>query len=124
MFKILKKGKISFSLAESVGEPILTWILARKYRLVFFSMVVGFLVVLSHAPYINLLFDSYLVILASAVLSPFILSIDARPFFIVSLVLFVVTVIVWFVHWEEAEVIADYIFIILLSGVLRELFSS
>lgn len=124
MFRILKKSKTSFSFAESVGEFVLTWVLVRKYRLVFFSIVVGFLVVLSRAPYINLLFDSYLIILVSMVLSPFILNIGARPFFILSLVLFVVTVIMWFVNWEEAEVIADYILVILLSGVLRELFSS
>lgn len=123
MFKIFKKSNTNFIFVESSGKIVLTWILARKYRLVFFSVVVGFLVALSQAPYANLLFDSYLIILVSTVLSPYILSIDARPFFIVSLALFAVTAIVWFVNWEEAEIITDYVFIILLSGVLRELFS-
>lgn len=123
IFKLFKKSKTNFSLAENVGETVLTWILTRKYRLVFFGIVVSLLVAVSHAPYINLLFDSYLIILISTILSPFILNIGARPFFIVSLVLFAVTVIVWFVNWEEAEIITDYIFIILLSGILRELFS-
>lgn len=117
-------GKVNFEIVERVEVSILRWVQVRRYRLPFLIFVVGSLMFLSHAPYINLFFGSYLVILTSVVLTPFILDISAKPFFITFVYLFIFTLVAWFVDKDGAEMIAEYIFIILLSGILRALFSS
>lgn len=117
-------GKINFRIVEKVEVTILKWIQVRRYKLPFFIFTVGLLILLSHTPYINLFFSSYLVILISVILAPFILDIDAKPFFTASMYLFIFTLVAWFIDRDGAEMIAEYIFIILLSGILQTLFSS
>lgn len=117
-------GKINFRIVEKVEVTILKWIQVQRYKLPFFIFIVGSLILLSHAPYINLFFNSYLVILASVVLASFVLDIDAKPFFTASMYLFIFTLVAWFIDRDNAEMIAEYIFIILLSGMLQTLFSS
>lgn len=117
-------GKINFKIVEKVEVGILEWVRVRRYKLPLFIFIIGSLMLLSHTPYINLFFSSYLVILTSVVLTPFILDISAKPFFITFVYLFIFTLVAWFVDNDGAEMIAEYIFIILLSGILRALFSS
>ncbi len=116
--------KTNFAFVENVERSILIWLRVRKYRLSFFIFVVAILFTFSHAPYINLFLNSYLIILISVILAPFILDIDARPFFVIALALFIVTFFMWFFDKNGAETLGEYIFIILLSGVLRTLFAA
>lgn len=117
-------GKTNYRIVEKVEIVILKWIQVRRHKLPFFIFIVGLLILLSHAPYINLFFSSYLVILASVVLVPFVLDIDTKPFFVISICLFILTLVAWFADRDGAETIAEYIFVTLLSGILRALFSS
>lgn len=115
--------KINFEFIKRIERSIFMWAQVRRYRITLFIFVVLLLILLSRAPYTNLFFNSYFVILVGAVLAPFILDIDARPFLVTSMILFVLMFIVWFFDRDNAEAIANYIFILLLSWILRTLFS-
>ena len=109
---------------KDVERNVLGWLEYRKYKLPLFIFTLFMLWILSRAPYINLFFTSYFFILAAVVLAPFILNIDARLFFVSSVVLLLVAFFAWLIDRDTAEKLAEYIFIILLSGILRTLFSA
>lgn len=116
--------KINFDSAKNIERVILKWIWFQRYRVPLFILAVLLLTGFSLAPYINLFFNSYLIIFMSVVLAPFILDIDDRLFFAIAIVLFTLAFIVWFIDRDNAEAITIYIFIILFSGVVKALFSS
>lgn len=118
-----KFSGINFSLIENIEEAVWQWFRTRKYRIPLFIVIVVLFVAISRAPYINLFLDSYFIILISAVISPFVLKIDAKPFIMVALLLFLFAFALWFSDKERAEMIGNYIFIFLLSGVARAYFS-
>lgn len=118
-----KFSGINFGTVENMEEVVWQWIRIRKYRIPFFILMVALLITISRAPYINLFLDSYFIVLISALLSAFILKIDAKPFVMVALLLFLFAFILWFSDKERAEMIGNYIFIFLLSGVARAYFS-
>lgn len=76
----------------------------------------------NYIPYINLFSNTYLIILVLLSLTPLILDIDGKIFIGIGLLLFVMTFLIWFVgQTEEAEALAEYIFIFFLSGSLKSL---
>ena len=109
---------------KDVERNVLGWLEYRKYKLPLFIFTLFMLWILSRAPYINLFFTSYFFILTTVVLAPFILNIDARLFFVSSVVLLLVAFFAWLIDRDTAEKLAEYIFIILLSGILRTMFSA
>lgn len=109
---------------EEIESGVLEWLEHRKYRLLLFVFMGAMLWVLAGLPYINLFFNLYLVIFIAVVLAAFVLDINARLFFIVAPALLVVAFLAWFVDKDIAARLVEYIFIILLSGILRTLFSA
>ena len=116
--------KININSAKNIERIILKWIWVQRYRVPLFVLAVLFLIGISLAPYINLFFNSYLIIFMSVILAPFILDIDDRLFFAIAIVLFTLAFIMWFIDSDSAEAITTYIFIILFSGIVKALFSS
>lgn len=115
--------KINFTIIEGTEKIIWRWINVRKYRVPFFVLLIGLLIVFSHAPYINLFFNSYFIILIAAILSPFVLKIGYKPFFMVAIALFLFSVVIWFYDQDQSEMIGNYIFILLFAGLMRLIFS-
>lgn len=117
-------NKVTLDSAKDIEKTILRGIWIRRYRLPLFILAVLLLIGFSHAPYVNLFLNSYLIIFVSAVLAPFILDIDDRLIFAAAIVLFTLVLVIWFTDRDSAEAITIYIFIILFSGVVKSLFSS
>ncbi|TSC90507.1 MAG: hypothetical protein G01um10145_179 [Microgenomates group bacterium Gr01-1014_5] len=114
--KLLDVGKVEKYLAR--------WIYTKRYRLITFSFIILLLLSSFFVPYLNLIVTSYLLIFLAFVLAPFVLDIDAKIFIVTGITLFFLTFIVWSLgQTEEAESIANYVYIILLSGSLKALLS-
>lgn len=122
----MKFSKFGFANVERMERDLFRWILPRRYRLVFLLFVISLLVVTKFIPYVNLLFlNPYLIVLVSLILTPFILDVDPKIFFVVGIGCFFLAGLLWFTgQTEEAEVLTEYIFVILLSGSLRAFLSS
>lgn len=99
------------------------WTYVRKYRIPLFVLLVALLYAFSNAPYMNLFLNAYFIILICVILSPFILKIDARFFILAAISLFLYAFIIWFTDQDRAEMIGNYIFILLLTGVMKTYFS-
>lgn len=108
---------------EEVEQGVLEWLGRRKYRIPLFVFIVLMIWFISRAPYFNLFFNLYLVVFVSIVLSAFVLDINARLFFAVVPIIFLGALFLWFIEKDIAERLGEYAFIILLSGILRTLFS-
>lgn len=117
-------NKVTLDSAKAIEKTILRGIWIRKYRVPLFILAVLLLMGFSNVPYVNLFFNSYLIIFVSAILAPFILDIDDRFLFKAAIVLLTVAFIMWFNDRDSAEITAHYIFIILFSAVGKALFSS
>lgn len=107
-----------------IKRIVLKCIWIRRYRVSPFILAVASLIVFSRIPYVNLFFSYYLIIFISVILAPFILDIDDRLIFLTAIILFTLTLIMWFIDRYSAEMIANYIFIILFSAVGKALFAS
>lgn len=116
--------KVNLDSAKDIEETILRWVWVRRYRVPLFILAVLFLIGFSHMSYVNLFFNSYLIIFVSVILAPFILDIDDRPLFKAAIVLFTLVLIMWFTDRDSAEATVNYIFIFLFSAVVKVLFSS
>lgn len=110
---------------EKIEKIIVHWVAPRRYRLILFFLVILMIISTAYIPYINLISNFYLVWLVSLVAMPLILDIDHKIFFAAGTMLFFLTALLWFIgQTEEAEVLTEYIYIILLSGTINALFSS
>lgn len=121
---MIKFKWISSNSIKEVEKLILEWIWIRRYRIPLAILAVLVLVAFSNAPYVNLFFNSYLIIFVSAILASFILDISDGLLFKAVMVFLIVAIILWFHDRDSAETITNYIFIILFSAVLKVLFSS
>ena len=124
MSKKIKFNKVNFAVIEDIEERFLKFILERRYKLPFFVFVTTAILVFSNAPYINLVMNSYLSIFIVILLAPLIIDINIAPLFIMAVALFVIAIIWWFIDPYGAEIIGNYIFIILFAGIVKALFSS
>lgn len=120
----MKLEKFDMILIQKIENSFWQWIWQRRYRIPLFFLLVLLIILFSNAPYVNLLFSYFFIIFISLLITPFVLDIDAKYFFILSMIFFVIAFIVWFSDREFAEVIGNYIFIVLFSGVLKAYFSS
>jgi len=115
--------KLNFQNVEEVERMFSIWIFKRRYRIVFFAFVVFLLLAFSLAPYVNLILNTYLIIFISSSLAPFILDLDVKLLITMGVTLFILTFFLLLTaQTEEAEFIAEYIFVILFSGSLKALF--
>lgn len=119
-----KIRKTDFSFVERVERAIFNWVRARKHRLPFFVLLMLLLIGFSHAPYVNLFFNSYFIVFIATILTPLILDIDDKLIFLTAIVLFTVAFTMWFIDRDSAEIIINYIFIFLFSAVIKALHSS
>ncbi|OGE16948.1 hypothetical protein A3F00_02910 [Candidatus Daviesbacteria bacterium RIFCSPHIGHO2_12_FULL_37_11] len=115
--------KLDAGIVRDIENNILKWIWIRRYKTPIFILAVLLLILISKAPYINLFFNSYLIIFISAILAPLILDIEYKPLFTFSIILFTLALVLWFYDRDSAEAITNYIFIILFSGVIKIIFS-
>lgn len=115
--------KVNFNLIKYIEKVIADWVWLRRYRIPIFILAVILLVVFSKAPYINLFFNTYLIIFMSVILAPIILDIDDKPLFALAIVLFILTLILWFSDRDGAEAMTNYIYVVLFSGVIKTIFS-
>lgn len=112
--------KFTFANVESVEKRLFQWVSPRRYRLVFLLFVISMVVAADFVPYVNLFLNSYVVVLISVLLVPFVLDLDSKIFFALGTSCFFLVVILWFIgQTEEAETLTEYIFIILLSGSVK-----
>lgn len=117
--------KLTFLIIKRVKKSLLQWGFSRRRRLIFLLFVISMLVAADFAPYTNLLLNFYLIVLVSLVLTPFILDVDPKVFLAVGIVSFFMIALLWFAgQIEEAEILTEYIFVILLSGSFRAFLSS
>ncbi|MBI2268243.1 MAG: hypothetical protein HYU80_02205 [Candidatus Blackburnbacteria bacterium] len=117
--------KFTFADIERVEKTLFQWILPKRYRLVLLLFVISMLTAAGFAPYFNLILNFYIIVLVSLVLTPIILNVDSKIFFVVGIVCFFLAALLWFMgQTEEAEVLTEYIFIILLSGSFKAFLSS
>ena len=102
------------------------WIFQRRYRLLIFVCVILFGFAANYIPYISLLFSKpYLSILILVCLAPFILKVEAKILFTLAIGGFLLVFLFWFLgQTEEAEVLIEYIFILLLAGTIRSFVAS
>lgn len=110
--------------AKNLERQILRWIWVRRYRMILFILSVLFLIIFSKAPYVNLFFNSYLIMFVSAILAPLILDIDDKPFFVTIFLFFSILPFVWLTDRDSSQVLTNYIFILLFSAVIKALHSS
>ena len=115
--------RINFHTIENIEKPVLDWICVRRFRIPLFFLTILLLLVFSKAPYVNLFFNYYLIILITSILTPFILDIEDRFFFMAAVVFLILTLFLWFYDRDIAGNITNYTLIILISAVLR-IFSS
>lgn len=100
------------------------WFFQRRYRILLFILIAIMLFAANFIPYINLISNTYLILLILLVLVPLILDIDEKIFITFGLTLFVFAFFIWFLgQTEETESLTDYIYIFFLSGSLKALFS-
>lgn len=116
--------KVNPSLAKNLERIFFKWIWIRRYRTLSFILLVLFLIVFSKAPYINLFFNSFLIIFVSTILAPLILNIDDRHLFVILLVFLLLLLPVWLVDRDSAQMLANYIFILIFSAVVKALLTS
>lgn len=117
--------KIKFASLDGIERKTIHWIIPRRHRLMFLIFVVLVLRTTEFVPYINLFFNPYLVVLISLVLTPLILDVEPKIFFTVSIACFFLAVFLWFTgQIEEAEVLTEYIFAILLAASFKAFLSS
>lgn len=117
--------KIKFASLEGIERKIIHWIILRRHRLMFLVFIVLLLRVTEFIPYINLFFSPYLVVFMSLVLIPHILDLEPKIFFAVGIACFFLAAFLWFTgQVEEAEILTEYIFVILLSGSFKAFLSS
>src|SRR3989344_7318295 len=117
--------RFSFANIERVEKSLFQWILPRRNRLAFLLFVISILVTADFTPYTNLLLNPYLIVLISLILVPLVLDLDPRIFFVLGIICFFPAMFLWFIgQTEEAEVLTEYIFIILLSGSFKTFLSS
>lgn len=117
--------KIKFASLDGMERKIIHWIIPRRHRLMFLVFVVLVLRATEFIPYINLFFSPYLVVFMSLVLTPLILDVPPKIFFAVGIACFFLAAFLWFTSQiEEAEVLTEYIFVILLSGSFKAFLSS
>lgn len=115
-FRLLSLDKLEKDLGQ--------WLFLRRYRLIVLVVVLSGLVTASKLPYLNVFVSSYLIIFISLVIIPFILKIRAKVLIAIGISLFFVVFIYWiFGRADEAEKLTEYIYIILLSGVLKSFLS-
>lgn len=106
-------------------KNVFLWIVTKWHRILIYSFVVLMLFILHQSSYINLFFNSYLFILTSVAVAPFVLKIDNKLFFWVGIALFAPVLFLWLIgQTENAQSWSEYIFVILLSGSLRIFLSS
>lgn len=110
---------------KTAEKAVVRWVLPRRYKLTVFFLVILITMSTKYIPYINLVSNAYVRWLFILVSAPLILDIDPRYFFIFGVTCFFLTAVLWFIgQTEEAEILADYIFIVLLSGAIKAFFSS
>lgn len=113
-------SKFGFTSVEAVERSLFRWVFLKRYRLVFLLFIVSVLVAAGFAPYINLILNPYLVVLIFLIFTPFVLDLDPKIFFVVGIVCFFPAALLWFTgQIEEAEVLVEYVFVILLSGSFK-----
>ena len=121
----MKFEKFNFTNLEKIEKKLVFWIFRKRHRIVLFIFFLLLLFTAYYIPYLNLFINSYLILSVLLLLALFILDIDSKPFFIIGLTLFFLTFVLWSVNQiEEAETLAEYIYLILLSGSIKALFSS
>lgn len=109
---------------ERYEKNFARWAYASRYRIITLTLVVLILMSTFFMPYLNLVVTSYYIILISLVLAPFILDMEAKVFLVAGLILFCLVFFVWTLgKTEEAESLANYVYIFLLSGSLKALLS-
>mgnify|MGYP001606397428 CR=1 FL=1 len=122
---MMKFEKFNFTNLEKIEKKLVFWIFRKRHRIVLFIFFLLLLFTAYYIPYLNLFINSYLILSVLLLLALFILDIDSKPFFIIGLTLFFLTFVLWSVNQiEEAETLAEYIYLILLSGSIKALFSS
>lgn len=91
-----------------------------------FVCVILFGFAANYIPYISLLLSKpYLSILILVCLAPFILKVEAKILFTLAIGGFLLVFLFWFLgQTEEAEVLIEYIFILLLAGTIRSFVAS
>lgn len=110
---------------EKIEKGLAVWVIRKRHRIVLFIFVVSLLITTFFIPYLNLLVNSYVIFSTSLLLAPFILDLDPKLFIITGIFFFFLAFFLWSVNQiEEAETLTEYIYIILLSGSLKALFSS
>src|SRR3989344_7716148 len=116
---VMKIKKMDVNLAKTVEKTIFVWIWIRRYRITLFGIIILLLIIISRAPYINLFFSEYLILFFATILAPFILDIDEKPLFVLSLLLLILTFFLWVIDDDTGGLIINYLFIILFSGMLK-----
>lgn len=117
--------KFKFEDMEKLEKIFAVWVFRKRHRIVLFVFAVLLLFTAFFIPYLNLFINSFLIFSTALILAPFILDIDSKVFFVIGIILFFLTFVLWSVNQlEEAEILTEYIYIILLSGSLKSLFSS
>lgn len=112
-------AKFNFNKLQQV---FLDWISVHKQALMVLALLFLTLKLVASAPYLNLVLDDYFVFATTIFLAIFFINIKLSKLIIIIIILFIISFIFWSLgRFEEAETVTNYIYPILLSGVLKKI---
>ncbi len=109
---------------ENWEKAFFDWLVLSRYKIVFLLLVSIIIIFVSFLPYINLIIAKELVPIVIFIAAIFILGLDEEKIIKFGLLIFVVTLFFYLIdRLETAEILANYIYLILLTAVIKSIFS-
>ena len=114
----MKKNILLYS--KVLENAVFEKIISRKGRIIFLVITIGILKVLSGLPYINSILGNFMISVFAIFLSVLLLGIKEKTLILWTLVLFLPAMALLLLgRTELAEIFANFIYILLLSTVIR-----
>ena len=108
---------------EKIEKYTLGWIIAKRHRIFSLILITTAILISSQLPYINLFVSEYILIMTLVIITPIVLDLNFKILIGTGILLFLPTAFLRFIgQTEAAEALADYIFILLLSGTIKAFF--
>lgn len=117
--------KAILKLTDQFEVMALRWFSLKRRRLFFWILIIILLFLVPHLPYVNLVFSTSTALVLIFLLTPLILDLDAKFFFMVAMFLLILALFLVLLGKNgDSEMFGEYIFIVALAGFIQAIVSS
>lgn len=109
---------------ENIEKAFFNWLVFNRHKIIFLFFVTIVIIFISLLPYINLVIPKELIPVIIFIAAIFILDLNIEKIIKLGLFIFIIALFFYLIdRLETAEILANYIYLILLTAVIRSIFS-